>query len=281
MADHIEDYDDFAMPSAGSTGGMFPPKPASKPRKPVTYRNTVFPARPIVYGERGEEIEKIQEELCRRGYKIKVDGYYGPETLDALETLGIPTEINQVIYDLILKGHDLTLIPASAYGSAIVKTGRKVRIMAELDKPHTFKIGEILDELDASPLEPERKTGIYVLGGPDEGLSAPIKLAHKFIITDKARPGIKWVDEFEFVGLNPESVLITLLSRMEKLDCWDDLEYLMGWIDKCGSEETNDGYTMEWWAENICRRLGDRKWDHREYVLELLRKCHGITAEKK
>jgi hypothetical protein len=297
MAEYPPDDNDTISKYGSYVTGSGLPDPFSKPvmarsvtatarprSAPVTYTNTVFPARPLGPGQRGDEIKDIQEELCNRRYKVAVDGYYGLETMDALETLGIPTVIDENTYNLILKGHDFSLPTYNL--SILTYTGRKVRIMAlgtEAGVPsHSFKIGEIVEELDASVIDPDRKTGIYILGGPDTGLSVPIPLKTRFIILDKdgSRPGIKLVDEFEFVDPDAEATLIAILSHLEKLDHLDDFDYMVGWIEKFASETPAHGEGIDYWAENICRRLGDVKKDHFDYVKEQMKRC-VLKAEKK
>jgi hypothetical protein len=93
------------------TEPILAPKPKTTPRK-TTYTPTIVERNddfPIKKGSKGEHVRKLQEALITKYGKQTLpkygaDGDFGTEMLNALKKLGLPTEINESTFNVIVQG---------------------------------------------------------------------------------------------------------------------------------------------------------------------------------
>jgi hypothetical protein len=225
---------------------------------------------PLAMGMHGEKVKALQRELVKRWRKlpdsagvvlppVDTDGYFGEDTEAALISFNLPTIITEDQYKVILDG-----------GIVYLTTGRKVRVKFDrrsiVKHAKTDWAGTIEEELDNRfiPLgDSKNNTGVWVLG-----LGQPVKLMN----CDDDN------EEFEFVDVNAETICITILSRMKKLDkLEEESEWLEHWIEKATDK---NAYGLEWWANAICKRLYDKERLHKAYIQNKLQDYETLKLKK-
>jgi hypothetical protein len=222
---------------------------------------------PLEIRMHGEKIKALQRELVKRwrdnsavaSTPVDTDGYFGEQTEAALVAFNLPTIITEDQYKVILDG-----------GIVYLTTGRKVRVKFDRKSivayAKTDWAGTIEEELDRrflpGGMDSKNNTGVWVIG-----LGQPVKLMN-----------CEADEEFEYVDVNAETISITILSRVKKLDkLEEESEWLQHWIEK-GTDR--NAYGLEWWADAICKRLFDKEHLHKAYIYNKLQEYETLKLKK-